>query len=145
MAQGRKMDGILTRCGYRCDLCLAYRPRVEKHPSNQQILSDGWFKYFGFRIPAEEVLCDGCMFENPNLIDKNCPVRPCVIEKGLEDCSECDQYICEKLKERLVICEEVKTRMGGEIPEDEYLMFIRPYENKRRLEALRALMIKKTD
>jgi hypothetical protein len=43
------MEPILTRCGYRCDLCLAYKPNVAENPSNQQKLSDGWFKYFGFR------------------------------------------------------------------------------------------------
>jgi hypothetical protein len=28
------MDEVLARCGYRCDLCLAYRPNVEAEPSN---------------------------------------------------------------------------------------------------------------
>jgi hypothetical protein len=51
------MEEILTRCGYRCDLCLAYRPNVEADPANQQTLSDGWHKYFGFRIPAEQIIC----------------------------------------------------------------------------------------
>jgi hypothetical protein len=36
------MEPILTRCGYRCDLCLAYRPHATSNPGNQQILSDGW-------------------------------------------------------------------------------------------------------
>jgi hypothetical protein len=132
------MGSILTRCGYRCDLCLAYRPNVEKNPSNQQKLSDGWHKYFGFRIPQEQVLCDGCMSDHPKLIDQACPVRPCAIEKGRDNCAQCEQYVCEKLKERLVMYEEVKNRIGAEIPETDYLCFIQAYENKKRLEALRA-------
>ena len=78
------------------------------------------------------------MAENPKLIDQSCPVRPCVIEKGLDNCSQCDLYICEKLKERLVVYAEVKNRINAEFPEDDYLCFIRPYENKLRLDALRA-------
>ena len=35
------MEPILTRCGYRCDLCLAYKPNVAGNPSNRQKLSDG--------------------------------------------------------------------------------------------------------
>ncbi len=131
------MEPILTRCGYRCDLCLAYKPNVEKNPANQQKLSDGWFKYFGFRLPAEEICCDGCMLDNPKLIDQSCPVRPCVIEKGLDNCAQCEQYVCEKLKERLVVLKQVKQRVGAEIPEDDYACFIQPYENKLRLDALR--------
>ncbi len=127
----------MTRCGYRCDLCLAYKPNVEKNPANQQKLSDGWFKYFGFRLPAEEICCDGCMSDNPKLIDQSCPVRPCVIEKGLDNCAQCGQYICEKLIERLVVLEQVKQRVGAEISEDDYVCFIQPYENKLRLDALR--------
>ncbi len=132
------MKPILTRCGYRCDLCLAYKPNVEKHPSNQQKLSDGWCQYFGFRLPPEIIICDGCMSENARLIDRGCPVRPCVIEKGLDHCAQCELYICDKLRERLVVYAEVKNRVNAEIPEDDYLCFIRPYENKQRLDVVRA-------
>ncbi len=131
------MEPVLTRCGYRCDLCLAYKPNVLENPSNRQKLSDGWYKYFGFRLPASQICCDGCMAENPQLIDQSCPVRPCVIEKGLDNCSQCDQSGCEKLAERTVTLEEIQKRIGAEIPEDDYLCFIRPYENKLRLDASR--------
>jgi hypothetical protein len=131
------MKPIVTRCGYRCDLCMAYRPNVEAHPANRQTLSDGWFKYFGFRIPPDGILCDGCMADNPRLIDDRCPVRPCVIARGLEHCAQCDQYVCDRLKERLVIYEDVRQRMGGEIPAEDRARFIQPYENKVRLDKLR--------
>jgi hypothetical protein len=104
------MDAILSRCGFRCDLCLAYRPNVEANPSNQQILSDGWYKYFGFRIPAEKIICDGCMADNPRLIDTKCPVRPCVLERGLANCADCPDYICEKLSDRFVVYEKLAAK-----------------------------------
>ena len=131
------MDPILSRCGYRCDLCLAYKPNVERDPSNRKILSDGWFKYFGFRVPEEGINCEGCREANPRLIDANCPVRPCVIAKGLDNCSECGEYVCPRLKERIVSLAEIQRKTGTEIPEDDYLAFIRPYENLERLEELR--------
>jgi len=132
------MEPILTRCGYHCDLCLAFKPNIEANPSDQVKLSDGWFKYFGFRIPPEQIMCDGCMADNPHMIDQTCPVRPCVIESGLDNCSQCEDYVCEKLTERLVVFEEIRARINADIPEDDYLCFIRPYENKQRLDALRA-------
>lgn len=132
------MEPVLTRCGYRCDLCLAYRPNLESNPENRQILSDGWFTYFGFRIPPEEILCDGCLAEDARLVDTACPVRPCVIERGLPNCAACGQYICAKLEERMVSREEVHQRMRAEIPEEDYRRFILPYENKPRLEEIRA-------
>lgn len=131
------MDQILTRCGFRCDLCLAYRPNVEADPASQQILSDGWHEYFGFRIPADAIICDGCMAENPRLIDEKCPVRPCVIDKGLANCSECEDYTCGKLAERLVVYEELAARRAAPIPVEDRTRFITPYENKERLDLLR--------
>ena len=139
------MEQILTRCGYRCDLCLAYKPNVQNNPSNQQKLSDGWHKYFGFRLHPTQICCDGCMAANPKSIDQSCPVRPCVIAKGLDNCAQCELYVCEKLAQRLVVYDEVKKRVYTEIPEDDYLCFIRPYENRERLDALRISDKKKTE
>ncbi|MGE5123536.1 MAG: DUF3795 domain-containing protein [Acidobacteriaceae bacterium] len=127
----------MTRCGYRCDLCLAYRPNVEIEPSNQQILSDGWYRYFGFRIEPASILCDGCMAERARLIDQNCPVRACTIERNLANCGLCPDYMCEKFKERVVDLREIQQRIGAVIPIEDYHRFILPYENKRRLDVYR--------
>lgn len=132
------MPEILTRCGYRCDLCLAYRPSVEACPANQQTLSDGWYQYFGFRIPAAQIICDGCMAQDARLVDSACPVRPCVIERGYTNCAQCADYDgCERLAERLVVYEEIAARVPGLIPKEDRARFIAPYENKRRLDLLR--------
>jgi hypothetical protein len=129
---------ILARCGYRCDLCLAYRPNVEKHPANQQILSDGWRRYFGIDLPAESIICDGCLSHDGHLIDRACPVRPCATEKGLANCGQCGDYGCERLTQRWVVFEDVQQRMGAAISPEDRARFIAPYENKRRLDALRS-------
>ncbi|MBN1437781.1 MAG: DUF3795 domain-containing protein [Anaerolineales bacterium] len=100
-------------------------------------MSDGWRKYFGFRIPAEKIDCEGCRTDTPVLIDAECPVRPCVLQKGLEHCAECGEYICEKLRGRIVDRAELEKKRGEGIPEEDYLCFIRPYENFLRLEELR--------
>ncbi len=131
------MDEILSRCGYRCDLCLAYRPNIAANSANRQTLSDGWHKYFGFRVPAEAINCDGCMADHPRLIDKKCPVRPCAIAKGIANCSECREYPCDKLSDRLVIYERLAAKHAGPIPPEDRARFIAPYENMERLDRLR--------
>ncbi len=61
-----------------------------------------------------------------------------MIEKGLENCARCESYDgCERLAQRLVTYEGVKERVAQKIPEDDYRCFIEPYENKKRLDALR--------
>jgi hypothetical protein len=131
------MDEILSRCGFRCDLCMAYRPNLENHPESRQLLSDGWFKYFGFRIEPEIITCDGCLNDNCITLDQDCRVRPCVVVKGLENCAKCNEYGCEKLKERLVTFEIIQARVSEAIPDEDRVRFIQPYENKVRLEVIR--------
>lgn len=131
---------ILTKCGYRCDLCLAYKENIEKE-DNRKILSDGWYKYFGFRIEPEDIMCEGCVScDNPKLIDNNCPVRPCVISKGLENCAYCTEYICDKLLERIVDYDEKINFDHHNIPTEDYENIVKPYESKKRLNEIRRKM-----
>lgn len=45
---------------------------------------------------------------------------------------------CDKLAERVVTYDDVQTRATGEITQSDYQLFIQPYENKRRLDALKS-------
>jgi hypothetical protein len=130
------MNPHLSLCGMRCDLCLAYTPNLEANPENAQRISDGWEKYFGFRIPPEEIHCDGCTTAGNPTLDSGCAVRPCVIEHGLENCAGCEDYVCEKLQGILVDFDGKQKEYGQPIPEEDRRLFIFPYENKDRLEAI---------
>ena len=88
------MKKELSRCGYRCDLCAAR----SDDPEIRQKLVDGWYKYFGHQnYTAENVRCDGCLHDGL-LADKNCPVRACVIKKGLKNCAHCIEFPCDMLE-----------------------------------------------
>lgn len=128
---------LLTRCGYRCDLCLAYKDNIEKD-DQRTFLSDTWHKIYGFRIQPQEIYCEGCISSNEpdsKLIDKNCPVRPCVIEKGLENCSQCEDYPCDNFNQRKVIYENFAKDI--DMSRKEYSRCVKPYENKKRLDEIR--------
>ena len=131
------MEPILSKCGYRCDLCLAYKPNLQKHPKNKSILSDGWHTYFGFRIPPEDIYCDGCNSNTGKQIDSSCPVRPCVIERGIANCGQCEDYFCEKLETRIVNFQDIQAKFDEPISDSDRECFIKPYENKARLKNLR--------
>jgi hypothetical protein len=61
------MEEVLSRCGFRWNLCLAYRPNVEQNKANRQSLSDG------------------CLNEQGLSLDLDCPIKLCVIVKRLEN------------------------------------------------------------
>ena len=130
-------EEILTKCGYRCDLCLAYKKNIEKY-DQRSILSDGWYEIYGFRIKPENIYCEGCVSgSDPILIDKNCPVRSCVISKSIDTCSECEDYICDLLNGRIVNKSILEDKLGRKLSYFEYDKFVLPYESKPRLETLR--------
>jgi hypothetical protein len=120
---------IVARCGYRCDLCPAYKGNV-RGPDDQQRTSDGWFKYYGFRIPQEQICCDGCLDERlaARRIDTNCPIRPCAIARGVETCGHCPRYGCKRFKSRAVTRGWVEKRLGAAISPEDYRRFVLPYE-----------------
>lgn len=128
---------ILTRCGYRCDLCLAYAPNVRQSDDRVR-LSTGWKEYFRLEVPPDRIVCDGCLSRGaPRLLDAGCPVRPCVIGKGLENCGQCGRMPCSRLRQRIVDAGKIETARGAPIPRADRRDFIRPYENRARLEAVR--------
>lgn len=130
---------IISRCGYRCDLCPAYKMNI-KNKEDQRKVSDNWHKYYGFRINPERIMCDGCLTDdskNPNLISKKCAVRKCVNKMQISNCAYCEQYVCKKLMGLMVDVNEIEKKYGSKIPEDDYKNYIKPYESKQRLDAIR--------
>ena len=123
------MEEILGKCGYRCDLCPAYKQNI-KCANDKKRCSDGWSKYLGLEIPPEEIGCGGCLNEK-ELADPNCPVRPCVVKNNLENCGHCKNFGCDNLKTRMNFIEENVDLSS--IPQEDSDVFIKPYQSKERL------------
>jgi len=88
---------ITSRCGNRCDLCLVYRPNVEKEDRRAEVCAT-WDKLGLCKYPPDETICDGCMSNKEDAIllsSGACKARPCVIERGLEHCGYCPDYPCD--------------------------------------------------
>ncbi|MGD8604213.1 MAG: DUF3795 domain-containing protein [Anaerolineales bacterium] len=87
------MEEMISYCGYSCHLCAAR----SDDPAVRQRLVDGWREIFGHQhYTADNVRCDGC--RNDGLLaDKNCQARPCAIERGVESCAHCDEFVCDKV------------------------------------------------
>ncbi len=130
------MNEIHGYCGYRCDLCPAF-VRNQKGPEDRQRVSDGWQKYLGFRMEPETIVCAGCRFDGCHL-DTDCQVRPCAMAKGYATCAECAEIDdCEKLKKRADAIGPYKERHAGSMSEEDFRLFIAPYEGRTYLVKLR--------
>lgn len=118
------MEEILAPCGYRCDLCPVYYKNIAN--VNKQKLIDGYLKYFNSLISSEEIKsCKGCNDEG----EKNCPVRSCVLDKKKENCAQCPDFGCDKLKIKMNVIEDSIQDVSS-LSEEDYNLFVRPYESK---------------
>lgn len=124
------MEPIISKCGYRCDLCPAYETNI-KSEADKQRMSDAWKKYCGFDVPPEVIKsCSGCEAGGG---DETCTVRPCAIEKNLDNCAHCEQFACDKLKPKMDFVEQnVKVDMSN-IPKEDYNLFIKPFLGEENL------------
>lgn len=93
----------------------------------------------------KKIKCPGCLSDADETLDIGCPVRPCVVARGLVNCAYCEAYVCEKLQERLVRFESMQEKSPEPISKLEWQLFILPYENQVRLVELRSRLGRKDD
>jgi hypothetical protein len=129
------MKEVLAYCGYRCDRCPGYRENL-RSPEDKRKVSEAWAKYYDYKIEPEKVTCHGCLEagEAPN---PNCKVRPCAIEKGVRNCAECYDFICEKLRKQIDAIKPIAEKHGQMMPPEDFERYIRPYGSEGRLRRLR--------
>jgi len=70
-------------------------------------------------------------------MDPECPVRRCVIEKGLQNCAYCSEYVCKKLEQRIVDYKSIAAKFEEPILKEDYEHFIKPYEGRKVLDDIR--------
>jgi uncharacterized protein DUF3795 len=123
---------MIGYCGYNCHLCAAR----SDDPAVRQRLVDGWRKIFGYQdYTAENVRCDGCRAEG-RLADKTCKARPCAIERGMESCALCDDFVCDKVGHLLSSREGMWVHLHGKMADvtaEEYMLCARQFESMPNL------------
>ena len=116
-------EATVSKCGNRCDLCPANYKNINKF--DRQKISDGWFKYHGFRKPADEIGCVGCL--NKGKHDReDCPIKECAEKRGLENCGYCDDLFCDFLESDMGVVEGA-LKEHSNISQEDYDMFFKPY------------------
>lgn len=126
------MEEMIGYCGYNCHLCAAR----SDDPAVRQKLVDGWRKLFGHEMyTAENVRCDGCRADGL-LADKQCQARPCAVERGVDSCARCDDFICGKVRQLLASREGMIVFMHhkmADLTEEEYNLCVRQFESMPNL------------
>jgi hypothetical protein len=125
------MEPIIAKCGYRCDLCPAYKANLRSYFDKQR-MSQALSKYYHIELPVEQIRsCLGCQFANESP-DKECPVFPCAREKDLPTCGHCPDFGCDKLKQRMDVVEQCLAQQS-EVPQEDFDLYFKPYLSRTLL------------
>jgi hypothetical protein len=141
------MGEIVARCGFRCDECGAYAGNNHSQEDGIRI-AEAWTKYFGLNFPPEKLRCIGCWGDactGSELPDPSCPIRACVMERGMNTCADCFDYPCEKMETRMKDIEEVILRFKDRITHAEYDAYIAPYDSRKTLNEIRDRRVDRID
>lgn len=124
----------LTMCGYCCDMCKAFVGNIRKK-DERELLSDYWKRYFHLNIPVENMNCEGCRCKKADAhrVDDACPVRVCVQNRKLNDCSECESFPCQTFYTRKGLSHTEANEIE-ELDVLSYHEYLGAYDNLSRLE-----------
>jgi Protein of unknown function (DUF3795) len=100
------MDETISYCGLSCRTCPIYLASREGDELKKNDLRIGIIKEckkeYGIEYSIHDINdCDGCKSISGNLFSgcTYCKIRVCAIQKKIENCAYCDDYICDLLVE----------------------------------------------
>ncbi len=91
-------ENMIACCGLDCSVCdVRLAPG---NPEQAKHISDWINENFETKCKPEDIACTWCRGEREGHWSADCWIlRCCVDDKGLEYCSDCDEFPCDKLVE----------------------------------------------
>jgi len=112
------MEDSLSYCGLICHKCAIYLATREKDKDKRDKMrvdiAQQIKKLYGQECKPEDVTdCDGCKAKSGILFSgsKNCHIRKCARQKGLENCAYCSEYVCEELEKLFTTDPDARKRL----------------------------------
>jgi hypothetical protein len=116
--KGERVTQIIAYCGLACQTCPIYLATRQENKEEQArmraAIAQLCKEQYGMNYEPEDITdCDGCPTEGGRLFSgcKDCAIRKCAGEKGLENCAYCREYPCDSLTTFFAADPTAKTRL----------------------------------
>ena len=109
------MENVIATCGLICSECPALIATQNKDTDALKALAKTWSEAYETSLSAEDCTCDGCHSTTGPWMSHcaECEIRACGTEKGVENCSACTDYACDKLVKFFEFVPEAKATLDG--------------------------------
>jgi hypothetical protein len=89
----------ISYCGLICSSCPIFVSTQTGDAEKKKEISALLKSEYNVMLEPEEILCDGCLSITGRHLEgyEKCEIRKCGQEKNIENCGQCEEYICEKL------------------------------------------------
>jgi len=101
----QEINPMVAYCGLDCQSCPIHTTTLESDEDKRQEMRISIARLcseqYGINLLPEEVTdCDGCRSDSGCLFSGclRCEIRSCAINRKLESCAFCDEYICNRLQ-----------------------------------------------
>jgi len=92
-------------CGLECSSCPMFIATQKDDGAMRVRVAKEWSERYQAKgldrpeLKPKDINCDGCLSQNGELYlyCRDCEVRKCALEKGIQNCGECENYRCGKL------------------------------------------------
>ena len=105
------MKKMVACCGLDCLVCPAYIATSKNNSEEIDKIAKEWSNESMSFTPAD-IYCEGCTHEGRHFKwCMECPIRLCCIDKEIDNCAFCEDYICDNLQNSIDRSPEVKTNL----------------------------------
>ena len=91
-------EKLVAPCGLYCGACSIRLAGKRRDAKLLKKIADVLTIQRGQSIQAGDLWCDGCLSkETIAIVCRNCELRACALQRGLQHCSECPDSPCQQL------------------------------------------------
>lgn len=139
------MSRSVAKCGIDCGACpwgpYPRRGMTTEEFNHYRNKAKRILGYMPIKTPC--LTCRTSDLEIPKgskLPNRKCLIRQCVDKSGVANCAYCSRFPCDTVKTTAGVWnrENIEKRLGAPISDEEYHVFVEPFEGISRLEAIHA-------
>ena len=139
------MSKLVAKCGIDCGACpWGPYPRKDMTAKEFEQYRNDAKRVLGYMpIKTPCAICQTPDSEIPKgskLPRRKCLIRQCVDKTGVANCAYCSRFPCDTVKATGGVWnrKKIEEKLGAPISDEEYHVFVEPFEGISRLEAIRA-------
>ena len=107
------MSEMIAFCGLACHECVTFLATQSDDDEKRREVAESWSKGYDVDLKPEDINCNGCLSEGEVLFShcRVCEIRKCGMERGIQNCAQCEDYACDKLAELFGMVPHAKDRL----------------------------------